>query len=80
MKLLRVDATVVLTPAHQEPLPAVDRRWGASTAHSKATVQPALPGGEVERSPVRVGSALTEAIRLVDENADVLKSVHHRSS
>jgi hypothetical protein len=69
VKLLTLEGTIVLSPAHVR-LGAPPLRAGSQSAHDGLPPRPA----EIGRAPVaasssRIGSGLADAVRLLDESA-----------
>jgi hypothetical protein len=68
VKLLTLEGTIVLSPAHVR-LGVPPLRAGSQSAHDGLPLRPA----EIGRAPVavsaRIGSGLADAVRLLDESA-----------
>ena len=73
--LLKVDALVVLVPGN--PSAVVPSTSSTSRAPS---VEPTLPSGNRSRRPEAPGSALADAIRSIDEAAELLAEARRNGS
>lgn len=69
--ILRLDARVVLTPAKPEPVAPIDTRPARSSNRSAARARTSSPNN----TAVPAGSALAEAVTLVEQSAASLRSV-----
>jgi hypothetical protein len=64
LRLLTVDATIVLVPA--------DVRATSPTAHPAAERPAPRPSGPASRRPVAAGPRLAQAVRSINEGAELL--------